>query len=299
MKITKNELKELIEEVKQEGRRRGYRYGPKKYFGQPGFSFDTGRNQPYRLIDDEPDDVDKDDDGELNAKELRALADELEDSAENLADLKFADRMRDRKQADAQLAKDRKRFGESKIKKSDLIDLIKEEFMELSEQIPGPVLPSQTLKDMAKEMPKNLLDQNLSSLANKNKEELMNIVKDDNKENAIAKIINMFKKYLPVEPADAEISANRIYLAVKGKLPDKKPVTESITVDVVTEDGHEDVSSARRSMKAIIEDAGQMLQALNEMDGHLPTWWTNKMAVAVECLDVMRNYLLIDSSPRD
>ena len=124
MKITKNELKELIEEVKQEGRRRGYRYGPKKYFGQPGFSFDTGRNQPYRLIDDEPDDVDKDDDGELSAKELRALADELEDSAENLADLKFADRMRDRKQAAAQLAKDRKRFGESKIKKSDLIDLI-------------------------------------------------------------------------------------------------------------------------------------------------------------------------------
>ena len=294
MKITKNELKELIEEVKQEGRRRGYRYGPKKYFGQPGFSFDTGRNQPYRLIDDEPDDVDKDDDGELNAKELRALADELDDSAENLADLKFADRMRDRKQAAAQLAKDRKRFGESKIKKSDLIDLIKEEFMELSEQSLVPKLPSEMLKDLAKEIPEDLLDQ-----AKKNKEQLKNIVIDNDKKNAIAKIINMFKKYLPVEPADAEISANRIYLAVKGKLPDKKPVTESITVDVVTEDGHEDVSSARRSMKAIIEDAGQMLQALNEMDGHLPTWWTNKMAVAVECLDVMRNYLLIDSSPRD
>ena len=290
MKITKNELKELIEEVKQEGRRRGYRYGPKKYFGQPGFSFDTGRNQPYRLIDDEPDDVDKDDDGELNAKELRALADELEDSAENLADLKFADRMRDRKQAAAQLAKDRKRFGESKIKKSDLIDLIKEEFMELSEQSLVPKLPSEMLKDLAKEIPEDLLDQ-----AKKNKEQLKNIVIDNDKKNAIAKIINMFKKYLPVEPADAEISANRIYLAVKGNLP----VTESITVDVVTEDGHEDVSSARRSMKAIIEDAGQMLQALNEMDGHLPTWWTNKMAVAVECLDVMRNYLLIDSSPRD
>ena len=209
MKITKNELKQLIEEVKQEGRRRGYRYGRKKYFGEPGFSFDTGRNQPYRLIDDEPDDVDQDDDGELSPDELRALADELEASAENLADLKFADRMRDPEEADAQLARDRKRFGESKIKKSDLIDVVKEELRAMMQ------------------------------------------------------------------------------------------LSESVAVDVVTEDGHEDVSSARRSMKAIIEDAGQMLQALNEMDGHLPTWWTNKMAVAVECLDVMRNYLLIDSSPME
>jgi hypothetical protein len=50
----------------------------------------------------------------------------------------------------------------------------------------------------------------------------------------------------------------------------------------LAEDGHEDSSSARRAMKTIIEDAGQMLQALEQMDGHLPTWWTNKMAVAAK-----------------
>tara|TARA_R100000426_G_scaffold65890_1_gene45926 strand:+ start:210 stop:569 length:360 start_codon:yes stop_codon:yes gene_type:complete len=62
------------------------------------------------------------------------------------------------------------------------------------------------------------------------------------------------------------------------------------------EDGHEDASSARRAMKTIIEDASQMLQALEQMDGNLPTWWTNKMAVAANNLNKMRDYLLVPSS---
>jgi len=63
---------------------------------------------------------------------------------------------------------------------------------------------------------------------------------------------------------------------------------------VLNEDGHEDVPSARRAMMTIIEDAGQMLETLEQMDGHLPTWWTNKMAVAANNLNKMRDYLLID-----
>ena len=63
---------------------------------------------------------------------------------------------------------------------------------------------------------------------------------------------------------------------------------------VLNEDGHDDVPSARRAMQTIIEDAGQMLQTLEQMDGHLPTWWTNKMAVAANNLNKMRDYLLID-----
>ena len=51
----------------------------------------------------------------------------------------------------------------------------------------------------------------------------------------------------------------------------------------INEDGHSDVPSAVRAMKTIIEDAGQMLQALEQMDGSLPTWWTNKMAVLLPC----------------
>ena len=60
------------------------------------------------------------------------------------------------------------------------------------------------------------------------------------------------------------------------------------------EDGHQDVSSARRAMKTIIEDAGQMLQVLEQMeDQSLPTWWTNKMAVSSAYLNKLRDYLLV------
>ena len=62
----------------------------------------------------------------------------------------------------------------------------------------------------------------------------------------------------------------------------------------VAEDGHEDVSSACRAMKTIIEDAGQMLQALKQMENQsLPTWWTNKMAVSAAYLNKLRDYLLV------
>ena len=63
----------------------------------------------------------------------------------------------------------------------------------------------------------------------------------------------------------------------------------------INEDGHSDVPSAVRAMKTIIEDAGQMLQALEQMDGSLPTWWTNKMAVSASMLNKMRDYLLVPS----
>jgi len=61
----------------------------------------------------------------------------------------------------------------------------------------------------------------------------------------------------------------------------------------LNEDGHSDVPSAVRAMKTIIEDAGQMLLALEQMEeGSLPTWWTNKMAVSASMMNKMRDYLL-------
>jgi len=75
-----------------------------------------------------------------------------------------------------------------------------------------------------------------------------------------------------------------------------KQIIKEELESTLAEDGHEDVSSARRAMKTIIEDAGQMLQALDQMDGNLPTWWTNKMAVAANNLNKMRDYLLVPSS---
>ena len=78
-----------------------------------------------------------------------------------------------------------------------------------------------------------------------------------------------------------------------------KQIIKEELESTLVEDGHEDVSSARRAMKTIIEDAGQMLQALEQAEGSLPTWWTNKMAVAANNLNKMRDYLLIDSDLED
>jgi hypothetical protein len=61
------------------------------------------------------------------------------------------------------------------------------------------------------------------------------------------------------------------------------------------EDGHDDVPSAVRAMKTMAEDALEMLDALEQMDGNLPTWWTNKMAVSASMLNKMRDYLLVPS----
>jgi hypothetical protein len=48
-------------------------------------------------------------------------------------------------------------------------------------------------------------------------------------------------------------------------------------------------------MKTMAEDALEMLDALEQMDGTLPTWWTNKMAVSASMLNKMRDYLLVPS----
>ena len=67
----------------------------------------------------------------------------------------------------------------------------------------------------------------------------------------------------------------------------------------LNEDGHDDVPSAVRAMKTMAEDALEMLDALEQMDGNLPTWWTNKMAVSASMLNKMRDYLLVPSVEAD
>ena len=65
----------------------------------------------------------------------------------------------------------------------------------------------------------------------------------------------------------------------------------------IQEDGHVDVASAIRQCKTITEDAMQILQKLQTMspEDALPTWWTNKLAVASNSMNKMRDYLLVPS----
>jgi len=64
------------------------------------------------------------------------------------------------------------------------------------------------------------------------------------------------------------------------------------------EDGHTDVASAIRQCKTVIEDAAQIMKKLQSMDseGSLPTWWSNKIAVASNSFNKMRDYLLVPST---
>jgi len=64
------------------------------------------------------------------------------------------------------------------------------------------------------------------------------------------------------------------------------------------EDGHTDVASAIRQCKIVIEDAAQILKKLQSMDSEesLPTWWSNKIAVASNSFNKMRDYLLVPST---
>ena len=78
------------------------------------------------------------------------------------------------------------------------------------------------------------------------------------------------------------------------KAKGKKGKKEEVDIQ---EDGHVDVASAVRQCKTITEDAMQMLQKLQTMspEDALPTWWTNKLAVASNNMNKMRDYLLVPS----
>ena len=58
------------------------------------------------------------------------------------------------------------------------------------------------------------------------------------------------------------------------------------------EDGHTDIPSAIRNCETIIEDAIQMKQKLQTMQGELPSWMTQMIAVAASDLNDARDYLL-------
>ena len=61
----------------------------------------------------------------------------------------------------------------------------------------------------------------------------------------------------------------------------------------LNEDGHTDVPSAIRKLKLSIEDSQQLIQKLSTMNREtaLPSWWTDKVAIAVDNLDGMADYL--------
>ena len=61
----------------------------------------------------------------------------------------------------------------------------------------------------------------------------------------------------------------------------------------IQEDGHSDVVSMKNKVKIAMSALEKMEAELNKLsdEDSLPTWWTNKVAVAVYKLDGMADYI--------
>jgi len=74
----------------------------------------------------------------------------------------------------------------------------------------------------------------------------------------------------------------------------KQQLQEMIREEILKETGHTDVPSTKSDLITIVEDCDDMLKILSQAPEHasLPTWWTNKVAVASSNLNACRDYLL-------
>ena len=79
--------------------------------------------------------------------------------------------------------------------------------------------------------------------------------------------------------------------SVKMATATKMMKKEEVNLD---EDGHTDVSSAVRKCMTITEDAQDINSKLRTMspEDSLPSWWTNKLAVASNDMNKMRDYIV-------
>ena len=90
---------------------------------------------------------------------------------------------------------------------------------------------------------------------------------------------------------DGDVDSSDKYLHKKRKAISKAMSKEG--AEVVDESGHTDVASAKTQVKVAKSALQKMEMELNKLpeEGSLPTWWTNKVAIAVDKLDGMADYL--------
>jgi len=83
---------------------------------------------------------------------------------------------------------------------------------------------------------------------------------------------------------------------IEGEIRDMETKVQQVKAALkenINEDGHDDVASMKTKVKVAMSALQKMDQELAKLsDGDsLPTWWTNKVAVAVDKLDGMADYL--------
>ena len=110
-------------------------------------------------------------------------------------------------------------------------------------------------------------------------------------------LIQLFKADIPFVSKIAMtrlISKHKMKGAELNKLADKDEFYRKMYGESLDEDGHADVASAIRQCKTVMEDAQQIMAKLQTMspEDSLPTWWTNKFAVASNSMNKMRDYIV-------
>ena len=110
-------------------------------------------------------------------------------------------------------------------------------------------------------------------------------------------LIQLFKADIPFVSKIAMtrlISKHKVKGAELNKLADKDEFYRKMYGESLDEDGHTDVASAIRQCKTVMEDAQQIMAKLQTMspEDSLPTWWTNKFAVASNSMNKMRDYIV-------
>ena len=102
------------------------------------------------------------------------------------------------------------------------------------------------------------------------------------------------KGYVQAEGLDKD--DEKVVKKVVGKLKKASQAHAGQSVELqkaLDEDGHTDVASAQTNVKVAMSALTKMSGELTKLNAEdsLPSWWTNKVAVAVDKLDGMADYL--------
>ena len=126
------------------------------------------------------------------------------------------------------------------------------------------------------------------------KQQLINIIKEEleqvTSEGRYRQATTEPELYDALKDAIGNRSEYMVMGVLRGVLDDRKDRRQA----ELNEDGHTDVPSAVRKLKTSMEDAMQILSALEQMpETELPSWWMSKITLAADYLNKSRDYLLV------
>jgi hypothetical protein len=127
------------------------------------------------------------------------------------------------------------------------------------------------------------------------KQQLINIIKEEfeqvTSEGRYRQATLEPELYDALKDAVGNHSEYLVFGVLRGVFDDRADARKAAELN---EDGHTDVPSAVRKLKTSMEDAMEILSALEHMpETELPSWWMSKITLAADYLNKSRDYLLV------